>query len=207
MKITYIGHACFKLETAGAALVLDPYADGSVPGLTPVRETADAVLCSHSHGDHGCRENVSLTGKALEDTPFKVDWIDTWHDDVQGAKRGPNRIHIIHAEGLKIVHLGDLGCELTDEQFELLCDTDCLMVPVGGFYTIDGNQAAAIAARIGAGITIPMHFRGEGFGYDVISEAADFTDHFVEEDEGESSIELAGGTSGNRVVLLSPLNK
>ena len=34
-------------------MVLDPYEDGKVPGCGPLRLEADAVLCSHSHRDHG----------------------------------------------------------------------------------------------------------------------------------------------------------
>ena len=47
MKITWLGHSCFKVETKGYVIVLDPYEDGSVPGCLPVREEADEVLCSH----------------------------------------------------------------------------------------------------------------------------------------------------------------
>ena len=49
MKITWLGHSCFKVETRGYVIVLDPYEDGSVPGCEAVRETADEVLCSHEH--------------------------------------------------------------------------------------------------------------------------------------------------------------
>ncbi|MCF0150250.1 MAG: MBL fold metallo-hydrolase, partial [Firmicutes bacterium] len=206
MKLTYIGHACFKLETLSSSLVLDPYADGTVPGLKNIRETADLVLCSHEHRDHGARETVVLSGKRAEELPFSVQVIETFHDDAQGAKRGPNKIHIIKAEGLKIVHFGDLGCELTEEQLTPLLDADCILIPVGGFYTIDGHQAASIAARIGAAVTVPMHYYREGVGYDVISGPEDFLDHFVEYDEEECSIQLSGNDD-QRIVLLSPLNK
>ena len=58
MKITWIGHSCFKVEEAGYRIVFDPYDDGYVPGLGPVRETAEEVLCSHEHGDHNARKRV-----------------------------------------------------------------------------------------------------------------------------------------------------
>ena len=62
MKITWLGHSCFKVESDGYSAVLDPYADGSVPGLGDVRETADIVLCSHGHDDHNAAGNVNLRG-------------------------------------------------------------------------------------------------------------------------------------------------
>ena len=131
MKLTWNGHSCFTLETAEGSVVLDPYADGSVPGLAPLRLTADTVLCSHRHRDHNAREVVTLTGK----TPtFGVETISTFHDPEQGALRGENTIHIISAEGMRFAHLGDLGCELTARQMDQLHRVDVLMIPVGGYY-------------------------------------------------------------------------
>ena len=48
MKLKWLGHSCFCIEAEGYTAVFDPYQDGSVPGLAPLREiTADAVFCSH----------------------------------------------------------------------------------------------------------------------------------------------------------------
>ena len=60
MKITWLGHSCFTVESQGYRIVLDPYKDGTVPGLAPVRVEADQVLCSHGHDDHCGTECVSL---------------------------------------------------------------------------------------------------------------------------------------------------
>ena len=142
MIIRYVGHACFKIINGDFSVVLDPYADGSVPGLKDVNEKADLVLCSHEHGDHNARGNVEL----LEgnEPAFEISWLDTYHDDVKGAKRGPNRIHILKSlkTGKRLAHLGDLGCPLTDAEAEALKGLDVLLVPVGGFFTIDYQQAA-----------------------------------------------------------------
>ena len=88
MKITWLGHSCFTVESQGYKIVLDPYKDGSVPGLAPVREEADLVLCSHGHGDHCGTECVSL--RQGTPSPFTAETIDTWHDNKKGALRGPN---------------------------------------------------------------------------------------------------------------------
>ena len=91
MEITWIGHSCFRIEEDGYSLIIDPYEDGSVPGLANVRESADAVLCTHEHGDHNFRDGVTLknSGKPA----LRVEAIDTFHDDEQGIKRGRNRIY------------------------------------------------------------------------------------------------------------------
>ena len=65
MKLIWNGHSCFTLDTAQGCVVLDPYRDGSVPGLSPLHLTADLVLCSHEHRDHGAREAVELTGRPV----------------------------------------------------------------------------------------------------------------------------------------------
>lgn len=172
MKITWLGHACFKLESGSSTLVLDPYSDGSVPGLGPVRESADLVLCSHGHGDHNASSCVTLSGSP---SAFTVTKIATYHDEVQGAKRGPNTIHIISDGKCRVAHLGDLGCALPPEQLQALKGLDVLMIPVGGFFTIDAAQAKALVEQLQPAAVIPMHYRSSRFGYDVIANVESFT--------------------------------
>ena len=166
MKITWLGHACFLVDTAEGSIVFDPYAPGSVPGLKLPPLRADAVCCSHGHRDHVYAEGVTLSGRAPS---FTLRQLPCWHDDRRGALRGDNRIALLEAEGLRLAHLGDLGHEPDEELLAQLKGVDVLLIPVGGHYTIDGEQAAAIAGKIGARVVIPMHYRGTGFGYDVIA--------------------------------------
>ena len=171
MKLTWYGHSCFLVETAEGSALLDPYAPGSVPGLRLPELTADLVLCSHGHRDHGYAEGVKLSGK----TPtLRVEQLETFHDEKGGTLRGPNTVHILEAEGLRLAHLGDLGHMLSPEQLAALGRIDVLLIPVGGHYTIGPETAAALAEAIGARITVPMHYRGPGFGYEVIGPVEDF---------------------------------
>ena len=73
------------------------------------------------------------------------------------------------ADGLRVLHMGDLGHMLSPEQLAALGRVDVLLIPVGGFYTIDARQAAELAKKIAPAVTVPMHYRGDGFGYDVIA--------------------------------------
>ena len=163
MKITWLGHSCFKVETKGYTLILDPYEDGSVPGCAPVRETADEVLCSHEHYDHNYRGGVTLREHGA--SPVKVEVISTYHDNREGKLRGSNRIHILDDGEVRIAHMGDLGCELEPEQLRKLEGLDGALIPVGGYYTIDAVQAKKLTDQIKPRITIPMHYRGDGFGF------------------------------------------
>ena len=199
MKLTWNGHACFTLETAQGSVVFDPYADNYVPGLAPLKVSADLVLCSHGHGDHSAAEVVKLTGS----TPtFTVDKLDTFHDPEQGKLRGPNTIHIISAEGMRVAHMGDLGCELTAEQIETLKGVDAMLIPVGGFYTIDAAQAKAVVEQTAPRVVIPMHYRSDTFGFQVIGTVEEFTalcSNVVR--CAENSLELTADTPAQTAVL------
>ena len=174
IKVTWFGHSCFQIEKEGYTVVLDPFEDGYVPGLLPVRTEADLVLCSHAHKDHGAE---GVVGRKPEmPCPFRIETISTYHDDKKGALRGENTIHILAAGNLRLAHLGDLGCELSGEEISRLKGVDVLFVPVGGYYTIDAKQAKKIADQIQPEITVPMHYRGEGFGFDVLSVLDAYTD-------------------------------
>ncbi len=176
MRITWIGHSCFKIEKNRYSIVIDPYSAGSVPGLNPVDTSANQVFCSHEHGDHNGRNEVHVTECDAVENPFTVEVLHTYHDEVQGAKRGKNQIFIINDGKYRVAHFGDLGCDLTKVQKEQLKNLDAAFVPVGGYYTIDGKQAAALMTELTPKLVIPMHFRDDklGFGYSEISEVSDF---------------------------------
>lgn len=204
MKITWLGHSCFALESQGYRILLDPYEDGSVPGLEPLREKAHQVLCSHGHHDHcGVACVTLLEGGA---SPFTVETMDTWHDGKAGALRGANTIHILSDGQCRVAHLGDLGCDLTPEQKGKLRHLDALLIPVGGHYTIDAHQAKALADQLSPAVVIPMHYRQGQVGYDVIGTVEEFTTlcENVVLYPG-SQIQLTPQT-GRQVAVLQPKN-
>lgn len=92
--------------------------------------------------------------------------------------RGTNTIHIISDGTYRLAHLGDLGCQLEEEQLQKLENLDVILIPVGGYYTIDGDQAARLIQRLHPSIVIPMHYRSDTFGFDVISTVEPFLSHF-----------------------------
>lgn len=167
MLIQHIGHAEFIIETeSGVRIVTDPY-DGSC-GYPMKKVTADIALISHHHHDHDAVDNLKgeprvfdSAGSYTPEPDVRITAIKGWHDDAEGSKRGETLLFLIETEDLRIVHLGDLGCALDAEQLEILKNPDVLMIPVGGFYTIDGKQAAETAAQLHAGIVLPMHYKTE----------------------------------------------
>ncbi len=199
MRILWNGHSCFTVETDAGSAVFDPYIDGMVPGLAPLSLTADAVFCSHGHDDHNAVDKVALTGR----TPaFTVEEIPSFHDDMRGLKRGKNTIRILSAEGLRVAHLGDLGHMLKGPALEKLRGVDALLIPVGGFFTIDAPTAKKVVDAVSPRVVIPMHYRLGGMGFDVISELSAFTslcDDVVEYDT--NCLELTAITPAQTAVL------
>ncbi len=97
------------------------------------------------------------------------------------------------------------------EQLEELRNLDLALIPVGGYYTVDGKFAAEIIKRINPRIVIPMHYRDDeaGFGFDVISTVDDFINSMGSaEFTKKSSIEIEPAetecTSDTIVKVLVP---
>ena len=90
---------------------------------------------------------------------MKITAIPSVHDDTGGTKRGPNLIMKIEMEGLTLVHLGDQGAPLTAEQIKAIGQADILMIPIGGFYTIDAKTAYEAVQAVKPRMVIPMHYK------------------------------------------------
>ena len=206
MKLTWIGHACFKIEAEGVSIVVDPYAKGSVPGLSDVDEEAHLIFCTHEHGDHNGRDQVKELDLPGDDHPYNILGFQTFHDDKNGSLRGMNTIFVIEYKGLRIAHMGDVGCALTNEQLFLLKNVDVLLIPVGGTFTVTAKQAREMVDQIGPKVVVPMHYRSDAFGYEVLTPVTDFTKLFEEsvvKFYEESSIEISKDME-NQVAVLTP---
>ena len=207
MKITWLGHSCFRIESKGYSIITDPYEDGYVPGLMPPSETADYCFCSHDHGDHNAADLITIR-KNASSNPFSFKFIDSFHDHHEGAKRGPNRMLIADDGEMKLCHFGDIGCHPTKAQTEQLKGLDIALIPVGGFYTMPPEETAEFVKEIAPRYIIPMHFRDDaaGFGFDVIAEVSEFLKYMPEAVcAGTDTIELTpdcGQKSG--VIVLKP---
>ncbi|MBQ0037639.1 MAG: MBL fold metallo-hydrolase [Clostridiales bacterium] len=179
MTITWLGHACFRIEEDGYAIVLDPYT--GVRGYLPLQATGNEVLCSHQHADHNFKEGVMMPLN-LRKSPFTVETMATYHDEKQGALRGGNTVHILRCGDRSVVHLGDLGHQLSREQAAKLHDCDVLLIPVGGVYTIDAAGAKAVAEQIKPRLIVPMHYRHEPYGLKNVAGADEFLRLFPQEE-------------------------
>jgi len=164
MKITWVGHSCFLVEGKEGRVLTDPY-DKKVPYRPPDFDV-DVVLISHEHSDHNAVERVKGTPTVLRGVGERAAcgmtfWgIASFHDEAEGRKRGMNTIFTFEMEGVRLVHLGDLGQPLTAEQSTALHEMDIVFVPVGGFFTIGAEEAATLVESLPkARVVIPMHFK------------------------------------------------
>jgi L-ascorbate metabolism protein UlaG (beta-lactamase superfamily) len=180
MKIKWLGHASFLITSdSGVKVITDPYSRGGGINYGPIQETADIVTVSHKHPDH---DNVgAVKGQpAVVDAPGArnvkgIDFrgVSCYHDGARGAQRGTNIIFCFTVDGVRVCHLGDLGHELDAAKVREIGPVDVLLVPVGGFYTIDCRQAAAVAGALQPRMVIPMHVKTPKCDYPITG-AEDF---------------------------------
>lgn len=169
MKIKWYGHAAFKITTEGAVrIIIDPYLSGAFGGALSygkIDDEADIVLTSHDHDDHNYTKDIRGSYTLLNKEGFfnerdvKIEALPCYHDPSHGRERGKNLIFIIEAAGLRVAHMGDLGHTLPEDIATKMGRIDVMLVPVGGFYTIDADEASKVVDMIKPRITIPMHYK------------------------------------------------
>lgn len=209
MNILYIGHSCFKLESDGCSIIIDPYKDDTVPGYENIVDETNMILSSHDHDDHKGASGIKVVDTPEgKNWPFEITVIDSFHDTEQGAIRGKNKIHIISDGKTKVAHLGDICCELTPEQKQMLSKLDATMIPVGGKYTLDGAEARALIVEIDPRISIPMHYHSEkhGFGFPDLAVLRRFTSLCSSVVELKTSTIDAAEEFAGAIVVLKPRN-
>jgi len=167
MEIKYLGHSSFLIKTKTTKLVTDPY-DSEVVGLKFPKTEADIITVSHHHKDHDQVKNVTgingvdpliidMPGE-FEKMGIRIFGFQSFHDKTKGSERGENILYKFEAENISVLHCGDLGFVPDDSFIEELGEVDILMVPVGGFYTINSDEAVQLVKKIEPLIVIPMHY-------------------------------------------------
>ncbi len=172
MTIDWLGHSCFKVTLKnGTRILFDPYGDQI--GYAPLDVEADIVVISHKHHDHSDLSHVkgdyTLVREAGVYTfgDLTIEGIKTCHDKEQGALRGENICFMITINGMRLCHMGDLGCIPDNETIGKLKGTEILLIPVGGNYTIDACEALKICEMVKPNIIIPMHFKTSATTLDI----------------------------------------
>ena len=213
MKIKWLGHASFLITTErGTKIITDPYTAGGNINYGDINESAHIVTVSHDHFDHN---NVAaVRGKpevikgirSQETRGIRFQGIPTYHDESKGSQRGTNTIFCFTVDGIRVCHLGDLGHRLTNDQITEIGGVDILLLPVGGFYTIDAAMATEIYENLKPRIVIPMHFKNVKCTLPIVG-VEDFIKEKQNVRRGDSSeIEFKSGNlpSATEIVVLPP---
>lgn len=209
MKLNWVGHSCFRMTAQdGTVIVTDPYDDSVGIDMVPLR--ADLVTMSHEHHDHGCEQMLAghpVIARGVEEARVggvRTRTVQSYHDEVRGAKRGGNALRIFAIDGMKIVHAGDLGCMPDKAVLEAIADADVLMLPVGGFYTIGAEEARRVAGAARARCVIPMHFKTARCGYPIAGVAPFLAAMGAQGAQPVRELELVPGHVPEGVVLMQP---
>ncbi|MCY9659310.1 MBL fold metallo-hydrolase [Paenibacillus chondroitinus] len=170
MKLKWYGHSSFLLTSeAGTRILIDPYYK-FLGYRMPVPIESDIVVVTHDHADHNKVQAASgdyllvNEPKSYDRGDVSIDGFKTFHDKVNGKKRGPNIIFRFKIDGLTVCHCGDLGHLLTEEQVREIGKVDILIVPVGEKMTLDGAEAVLVMRQLQATVAIPMHYRTKALG-------------------------------------------
>ncbi len=177
MKVKWYGHAAFLITSdQGTKIITDPYEPGAFGGQLSygkIRDQVDIVLTSHDHADHNYTKDLPGTPQIVKGSGPKTSkgismkGIPTYHDPSKGSERGTNTIFTFKVDHVQLCHLGDLGHLLSDKELAEIGPVDILLIPVGGFFTIDPKEATRVAEQIKPKILIPMHFKTEKCGFPI----------------------------------------
>ncbi len=186
MKFTYLGHAAFKIEADGKTIFVDPWLGGPT---SPIKvediTSADIVLVTHDHGDHGYEEGVQICKKtgatfvAINELGIKAkskDGVENVHTLNIGGSVVVDGVTItlvqaFHSAGIgaptgfvvktasgTFYHAGDTGIFSGMDLIGKLYKPDVALLPIGSYYTMDIHQAALATKLIGPRYVIPMHY-------------------------------------------------
>ena len=168
VRISYIGHATFLIESPQLVRIATDYNDYVRPPILP-----DIATMNHAHATHYSLSpdpsiKYVLRGWAEDEKPVRIDLtykdvrvrnvptnIRTWDG---GTERHGNSIFLFEVANLCIAHLGHLHHTLTQQQQNEIGRIDVVMVPVDGNYTLDLDGMIEVLHALKAPLMIPMHY-------------------------------------------------
>ncbi len=173
VEIEWLGHAGFRLKAEGRVVYIDPFKIGE-------GEKADLILITHDHYDHCDPDSINAVkkegtvivaagpcvskipdaravkpGDSLSAAGTDIRAVHAYNLDKPYHPKGNGVGFLVTIAGKTIYHAGD-----TDRIPEMsgLGKVDVALLPVGGTYTMDSEEAAGAASDIRPGVAVPMHW-------------------------------------------------
>ncbi|AKB26960.1 putative metal dependent hydrolase [Methanosarcina siciliae C2J] len=189
VNIQWFGNSGFLLEGDGKKIYIDPYQIGVEPAFD---DRADILLITHEHFDHCSPEDIrkvrrsdtttlipescslefrgdarrvaegDILADGLEIKGIRIEVVPAYNLDKPYHPRELGVGYIVELEGLRIYHAGD--CDFFPEMEGIRADI--ALLPIGGTYTMDEEEASRAATAIYPKAVIPMHYGSEGIDGD-----------------------------------------
>ncbi len=166
MDIQYYGANCVRLTTKKSSIIVDD--NLAELGAKSVTKAGDVALFTAAHGLPAAETKLVL------DMPGEYEVSDM---SIQGVAA---RAHMdepgkhsatmfkLTVDDIRVVVVGHIYPELSDDQLEALGTIDVLIIPVGGNgYTLDSVGALHVIKEIEPKIVIPTHYDELGLNFPV----------------------------------------
>jgi L-ascorbate metabolism protein UlaG (beta-lactamase superfamily) len=170
VRLTYVGHSTFLIESPRRVRIATDYNDYVRPPVLP-----DIVTMNHAHSTHytdhpdpaikhvlrgwtpdgrPADHDITFQDVRVRNVPTNIrDWSG-------GTERHGNSIFVFEVAQMCIAHLGHLHHTLTQQQLNALGRVDVVLVPVDGSYTLDLEGMVEVLHALKAPLMVPMHFFG-----------------------------------------------
>jgi len=174
MKINYFGHSAFLIDD----LLIDPFITGNPNCPVKVDDIKCKMICvTHDHHDHlgdtfeiAKKNDATIIGisdivKKAEEKKLKTELMNIggsikirdWKIRLVPATHPPNGVGFVLKKDKTIYHAGDTGLFM-DMMLIGGYKLDVAMLPIGGRYTMDIEQAVEACKLLKPKIAIPMHY-------------------------------------------------
>ncbi|MGB9372385.1 MAG: MBL fold metallo-hydrolase [Halobacteriota archaeon] len=168
VRVTYLSHSCFEVQDVDHTLLLDPFFSKENPNAPGYGGKPDVVLITHEHFDHTTAEKFSSTvvvpptmagrfRKTLVMERGQTRLVEGVRVTMVGASHHQSKYptgYVFELGGVRFAHLGDTYLD----GVQPLENVDVLFIPIGGFFTMDVEEALEALDIIKPDVAIPMHF-------------------------------------------------
>ena len=172
LSVVFWGHACVGVHIDGEPTLLidpfDPAGLGAVEGPPPIPVEYPWVIATHEHSDHAAfhtQPNAQVIAAPGQHGPLTLDYRVAAHDPLGGRLRGGTvRLLEVRALGKRIIHCSDLGERPDGPLLDWLSTptADLLVIPAGGYFTLNADGAAELVARANPRAAFFCHTKDDG---------------------------------------------
>lgn len=170
VRITYVGHSTFTIESPGGVVAATDYNDYVRPLDLPHIATMNHAHSTHytlrpdpsiRHALRGWGDAGGMPRHDVQERDMRVRNVPTNIRSFMGEGRTEfygNSIFIFEAAGLCIAHLGHLHHTLTPEHLAAIGQVDVVLAPVDGSWTMDLSGMVEVIGQLRPKLVVPMHY-------------------------------------------------